>query len=308
MAALSDGRLPIIDTHVHFWDQRNTPNDLVWSWLDPTSDHPILGDIDCMKSLRYDIEGVWAEARFAGVEGFVHVQAAIGSANPVDETRWLEGMRVAAPVPFTMVGHADLAHDDAIEAQLDAHLAASPAFAGVRDFAVEPLLHEGRSEQFDTGLRALARRDLVLDLDCGWPNMPEAARLAGRHPDLKVVLEHIGFPRSRDDDYFADWSRSIRQLARVETITCKVSGLGMTDPRFTASSLRRWVETCIEAFGPDRLVVGSNWPIDRLYSSYDVVMGVIRDFVTTLSADEQSRVLAGNARRLYRLDLSHAAS
>lgn len=308
MAARSEGRLPIIDTHVHFWDQRSAPYDLVWSWLDPMSDHPILGDIDCMKSLRYDIEGVWAEARFAGVEGFVHVQAAIGSADPVDETRWLESMRAASPVPFTMVGHADLAVTGAIEAQLDDHLAASPAFAGVRDFAIEPLLQDRRSEKLDAGLSALARRHLVLDLDCGWPNMPEAARLVARHPDLNVVLEHIGFPRSRDDVYYSDWSRAIRELASVETVTCKVSGLGMTDPRFTAASLRRWVETCLEAFGPDRLVVGSNWPIDRLYSSYDVVMGIIRDFVAELSVDEQERILAGNARRLYRFDVSEPGS
>ena len=301
MGAAAGNLLPIIDTHVHFWDKRDPSLGLEWSWLDPTSDHPILGNIDCMKALRYDIEGVWAEARFAGVEAFVHVQAAIGSADPVDETRWLERMRTTAPVPFAMVGHADLGSSEAIEVQLDAHLAASPAFAGVRDFAVEPILEARESERLDVGLRALAERRLVLDLDCGWSNMGEAARMAARHPDLSIVLEHIGFPRSRDDAYFTDWSRSIRELASIESVTCKVSGLGMTDPRFTADSLRRWVETCLDAFGPDRLVVGSNWPIDRLYSSYDVVMGIIRDFVATLSPEEQPRVLAGNARRLYRL-------
>lgn len=306
---LADNDLPpIFDTHVHFWDKRDPNLALEWSWLDPTSDHPILGNIDCMKALRYDIEGVWAEARFAGVEAFVHVQAAIGSADPVDETRWLERTRATAPVPFAMVGHADLEHAGAIEAQLDAHLAASPAFAGVRDFAVEPILEAGETERLDAGLRALSDRGLVLDLDCGWPNMAEAASMAGRHPDLAIVLEHIGFPRSRDDSYFADWSRSIRELSKSENVTCKVSGLGMTDTRFTRDSLRRWVETCLEAFGPDRLVVGSNWPIDRLYSSYDVVMAIIRGFVTTMSVDEQARVLSGNARRLYLLDVSHSLS
>jgi len=293
-------RTPIIDTHVHFWDLRNSRENLDWVWLPPGLDHPILGNIDNIKSLRYDIEGVWAEARFADVEGFVHVQAAIGSADPVEETRWLEEMRAESPVPFTIIGHVDLTSEAAV-AQLDQHQSASPVFVGVRDFAVEPTLASGDLDALASGLNELVARGLVLDMDCEWPNMGSALALAQRHPGLEIVLEHIGFPRARDAGYFASWSRAIRDMAAAENITCKVSGLAMTDPRFTAESLRPWVETCFEAFGPDRIVLGSNWPIDRLYSSYDVIMNLYRDYMSGYPSEEQGKMLSGNARRLYKL-------
>lgn len=75
----------------------------------------------------------------------------------------------------------------------------------------------------------------------------------------------------------------------------------MTDPRFTPESLRRWVETCVEVFGPARCVLGSNWPVDRLYSSYDVIMDLYRGYIAGLGETEQVAILSGNARRLYRL-------
>ena len=75
-------RLPIIDTHVHFWNMRNPDPGMAWVWIAPDADHPVLGNIDAIKMLSYDINGVWAEARFADVKAFVHVQAAIGSTPP----------------------------------------------------------------------------------------------------------------------------------------------------------------------------------------------------------------------------------
>jgi predicted TIM-barrel fold metal-dependent hydrolase len=155
---------------------------------------------------------------------------------------------------------------------------------------------------FEASLDVLAERGLVFDLDCEWQNMAAARALAERHPDLQVVLEHIGFPRSRDDEYFSNWAAAMRLLAGAPNVTCKISGVGMTDPRFTAESLRRWIDTPLEAFGADRCVLGSNWPVDRLYSSYDVIMDIYRDRVSALFGEEdQRKVLSGNAARIYRL-------
>jgi predicted TIM-barrel fold metal-dependent hydrolase len=147
----------------------------------------------------------------------------------------------------------------------------------------------------------LSQRGLVFDLDCEWMNMPAATALARRHPDLAIVLEHIGFPRARDTEYFENWKRSLNELASAQNVTVKISGLAMTDPYFTKESLRPWVDACVEAFGPDRCVVGSNWPVDRLYSSYDVIMDLYREYISTLSDSEQTRILHDNAARLYKL-------
>jgi predicted TIM-barrel fold metal-dependent hydrolase len=293
-------RQPIIDTHVHFWDMATPGLNLKWVWLEKDFVHPILGDIDAMKSVKYGIDSVFAESRFADVSGFVHVQAALGSEDPVEETRWLTRMREDAPVPFTIVAHADLGSDQAM-AQLDGH-GESPYFVGVRDFAAEPMLASREiNPVYEASLTELAKRGLVFDLDCEWMNMGAALELAQRHPDLQVVLEHIGFPRQRDDEYFGSWKKAITELAAAENVTCKISGVAMTDPRFTRESLRRWVDSCVEAFGPDRCVLGSNWPVDRLYSSYDVIMDLYREYISALSESEQEKILNGNAARIFRV-------
>lgn len=293
-------RQPIIDTHVHFWDMATPDLGMKWVWLEKDFIHPILGDIDAMKSVKYTIDSVYAESRFADVSGFVHVQAALGSEDPVVETQWLTRMRENAPVPFTIIAHADLGTDKAL-AQLDGH-AESPYFVGVRDFAAEPMLASGEiNPVYEESLKVMSDRGLVYDLDCEWMNMPAGTELARRHPELQVVLEHIGFPRARDDEYFENWKRSLMQLASAPNVTVKISGLAMTDPRFTKESLRRWVDTCVEAFGPDRCVLGSNWPVDRLYSSYDVIMNLYREYISELSESEQAKILHENAARLYRL-------
>ena len=293
-------RHPIIDTHVHFWDMATPGLGMKWVWLEKEFVHPILGDIDAMKSVKYTIDSVFAESRFADVSGFVHVQAALGSEDPVSETRWLTEMRKNAPVPFTIVAHADLGTEHAM-AQLDGH-GESPYFVGVRAFAAEPMLASGEiNPVYEESLRVMTARGLVFDLDCEWFNMAAGTALARRHPELNIVLEHIGFPRSRDDEYFGNWKRSLTELASAPNVTVKISGLAMTDPRFTKDSLRRWVDGCVEAFGPDRCVLGSNWPVDRLYSSYDVIMDLYREYISGLSESEQAKILSENAARLYQL-------
>ncbi|WP_341953592.1 amidohydrolase family protein [Salinibacterium sp. TMP30] len=290
----------IIDTHVHFWDMANPDTGMKWVWLEKDFVHPILGDIDAMKSLKYGINNVFAESRFANVRAFVHVQAALGSTDPVLETRWLTRMRNDSPVPFTIVAHADLSSTEAIR-QLDEH-GESPYFVGVRDFASEGILASGEiNSRFESSLTTLAARGLVLDLDCEWMNMGKALELAHRHPDLQIVLEHIGFPRRRDDEYFEMWKSGITKLAGAENVTCKISGLGMIDPLFTAESVRRWFDTSLEAFGTDRCVIGSNWPLDRLFSSYDVIMNLYRSFLGSLSDSEQAKVLSENAAQVFKL-------
>jgi predicted TIM-barrel fold metal-dependent hydrolase len=289
-------RIPIIDTHIHLWDFKHP--ELKWVWLAPDFVHPILGNIDAIKSEAFTLNDIWAEACFADIEAFVHVQAAIGSPNPVTETAWLTQMAKTGPVPMRIIAECALGADIAIK-QLEAH-SEFPLFTGVRDFNAEPMLASGKIiPQYEESLEFLTKNNLVFDLDCEWQNMDAAIALANRHPNLKIVLEHIGFPRKRDDEYFANWSKAIRALAKAPNVTVKISGLPMTDPRFTKESLRRWADVCVDAFGPARCVLGSNWPVDRLYCSYDVIMGFMREYISSLSASEQEAICRTNAKSLY---------
>lgn len=289
---------PLIDTHVHLWNLAHPR--LTWNWVDTPDDHPILGNIDPIKMQAFEMLHLEAETRFAAVEGFVHVQAAIGSADPVEETRWLTEMAREHPLLRAIVGHADIGTTRLSE-QLDGHLE-SPLFRGVRDFAMEPYLASGEQDRaVEDGLRLLAERNLVLDLDCEYPNMAAARAMAERHPDLVVVLEHIGFPRRRDDEYLAGWRTALADLAQAPNVVCKVSGVGMTDTRFTLESLRPWVRHCVESFGPDRIMVGSNWPLDRLCASYDPTMNHLRELIAEDSPAEREQMLRGTAQRVYRI-------
>lgn len=290
--------IPVVDTHIHLWNLAHPT--LRWNWVDTEADHPVLGDIDPIKMRAFEMQHLWAEARFAGVAGFVHVQAAIGSPDPVDETRWLTEMAAEHPRLQALVAHVDLGGADAAEV-MDRHLE-SPLFRGVRDFAIEPYLASGTADAtVEESLATLARQQLVLDLDCEYPNMAAARSMAERHPDLVVVLEHIGFPRSRDPEYAAAWQRAVTDLAKAPNVVCKLSGVAMTDRLFTRDSLAPWIRHCLEAFGPARCMVGSNWPLDRLCSSYDAITAVYRGFAGELSDAEGRQVLAETARRVYLL-------
>lgn len=285
--------LEFVDTHVHFWDLRHP--DLRYVWLEPEFVHPQLGDISALKQPIYAADEFIAETRFANVSKVVHVQAAIGSADPVDETRWLHAMAERTGVPTAIVADAPLASDD-VERVLEAHAAASPRMRGIRDFGQGDYM---RDPAWRRGYGLLSRFGWVCDLDCFWERMDAARDLARDFPDTTLVLDHAGFPQERDPEYFANWQRGMSTLAEADNAVCKISGLGMRDPGWTHDSLRPWVLHCIEAFGVERCFFGTNWPVDRLFSSYPDVLDAYDAITADFSHDERVALFSGNAERVY---------
>lgn len=286
---------PLIDSHIHFWDL--THPTLRYGWLAPDAVHPILGDIDAIKSVGYELPAFRAESRFAGVTGAVHVQAAVGTPDPVEETRWLDAMAEANGFPLMIVAGVDLSSAD-VAAQLDAHGAASTRLRGIRDFGYEGYLSD---PAFLRGVRRLGEAGLLLDLDCVWQDMPQARALAEAAPEVPIVLEHIGYPRdTASPEYFASWQVGVSDLAEAPNVYCKISGLGMNRAGWTVEGLRPWVEHCVQAFGTERCLWGSNWPVDRLYASYDAYASAFRTLIAGYSRGEQASMLHGVATRLYR--------
>jgi predicted TIM-barrel fold metal-dependent hydrolase len=288
--------LPFVDTHVHFFDHDHP--ELVWSWLTPESVHPLIGDIDGMKTWRFAAEEFQAETRFANVSKVVHVQAAIGSPDPVVETAWLDGLADRFGIPDGIVAHADL-RDPLAGDVLERHAAASTRLRGIRDFSYGDYLV---APDWQRGYALLERFGLLCDLDCTFEHMTEARDIARRFPGIPLVLEHAGFPRARTDEYLQAWRAGMASLAEAENAWCKISGLGMCDPRWTVESLRPWVLGCIEAFGVERCFFGTNWPVDRLFSSYDPLIDAYETLIAELSASEREALFSANALALYRLD------
>jgi predicted TIM-barrel fold metal-dependent hydrolase len=261
--------LEVIDTHVHFIDQ--TDPRLRFSWLEPEFVHPRLGDIGDMKHLVWKPEGLRAEARFTGLTKVVNVQAALDVADPVDETAWLQEHADRTGWPNGIVAYVDLAAADA-EAQLDRHMAYAN-LRGIRDFGRLPDGGFFADPAWRRGAALLASRDLVLDIDVQAPDMAKARAAADALGDVPFVLEHAAVPMDRSEAFFATWAAALDELAGAPNAYCKVSGLGMGDPAWTVDSLRPWVERCLEAFGVERCLFGTNWPVDRLYSGYRFFVG-----------------------------------
>ena len=289
------GRLEFVDTHVHFWDLGHL--DLYYSWLQPDSLHPQLGErLDGIKGKNFLAEDFVAETRGANVIKAVHVQAALGIEDPVRESEWLQAAADRTGFPHAIVAYANLKEPD-VEAVLTRHRE-YPNVKGIRDFSDGDYLVD---PDFHRGFALLDKYDLVASLDVKWDGMAKLRDLASKFPNIKVVLDHCGFPLERTDEYFESWRKGITTLAEAKNVVCKISGLGMCDWDWTVDSIRPWILHCIDAFGPERCVFATNWPVDRLFSSYEVLIDAYEEILLAFSQDEQVAMFSGNAETLYRI-------
>lgn len=287
--------LEFTDTHVHFHDL-DDPH-LHYSWLQPDAGpHPELGDYGAIKSRRYWADDFVRETRFANVTRVVHVQAALGIEDPVEETRWLQAFADRLGVPHGIVAYVDLGSREAAET-IRRH-AEFANLRGIRDLRYDAYLTD---PDWERGYAALEEHGLVLCDDPWVHEMELAAQLVARHPGITYCVDHAGFPRRRDPGYFEEWKQGMRALAARPNTVVKISGLGMVDHEWTVDSLRPWVLECIEAWGADRAFFGTNWPVDRLYSGYGDVVDAYRELVGGCSRDEQTALFSGNANRVFRL-------
>jgi L-fuconolactonase len=151
------------------------------------------------------------------------------------------------------------------------------------------------------GLQSLGAAGLSFDIVTLPYQLPAAVTAARSVPDLTIVLDHLGGPPvgSGHDSDDGPWAAAIRSLAGLPNVTCKLSGAHTIPPR--ASDLRPYYEAVLAAFGPDRLMFGSDWPVCTLAATYDQVHDLYRELTAQLSADEHYAIFDGTARRIYRL-------
>ena len=126
-------------------------------------------------------------------------------------------------------------------------------------------------------------------------------RAAAKFPNVLICIDHCAIPEKRDPEYFKLWRAAMDTYAKADNIVMKVSGLGMADWRWTIESIRPYVLGCIEAFGVDRIVMGTNWPVDRLFSSYPDVINAYAEIIKGFSRDERVALFSANAERYFRI-------
>ena len=285
---------PFIDGHIHLVDRAH--DQLRYQWLDEEATDPSGGSMDAIASRRYLLPDFVAETRFNHVVGAVHVQAAIGTDDPVAETQWLSEQADACDFPLRIVADAELA-SDTIEETLDRH-AAHWRLRGIRDFTSRPAVALDDAA-FRRGYALLAKHDLSFELNSMPPNLHTAVDLLEAFPESRLVIGHTGFPQQRDDEYFATWRADMAAVASCLNAMVKISGLGMGDPRWTVASIRPWVEATIELFGVERCMFATNWPYDRLYSSYTDVAQAYREITAGFSSEERTALFSANAAAFY---------
>ena len=288
-------KLDFIDTHIHFWDLQHP--DLHYEQYATPFVHPQIGEqFQKLGQSNYLVDDYIAETRASNVTKAVHVQAALGIEDPVRETEWLQEAADRTGFPHGIVAHADL-KDPRVEDVLARHCE-FPNMRGVRDFSEGDYLV---APEFQRGYALLEKYNLVASLDVKWEDMWKERDLAARFPNIRLVLDHAGFPTERTDDYFQNWRRGLRAISEAENVVCKISGLGMCDWNWTVESIRPWLLECIDIFGPQRCIFATNWPVDRLFSTYDAVINAYTEIIGDFSRDEKVSMLSGNAKELYRL-------
>ena len=273
-----------IDTHQHFWSY----NDRDYVWMSAA-----------MGKLRRDHlpKDLLPLIEAAGIDATVAVQAR----QCLEESAWL--LELADKYTFirAVVGWVDLCGEDVVD-QLE-RLAQHPKLRGIRH-----VIHDEPDDEFMlrkaflNGLRQLNRFELTYDLLLFPRHLPIACNLVKRFPDQPFVLDHIAKPPVRAAE-MDPWATDVKRLAEFPNVFCKISGL-VTEGNWNswrAQDFEPYLEVVLNAFGPQRLMIGSDWPVCTLAADYASVIEFEVDYIAKLSADEQRAILQDNPIKFYSL-------
>ena len=318
--------LPICDPHHHFWDKRTArlpyTRYLLHDLLADISGHNVRSTVFIEARSMYRPDGP-EEMRPVGEVEFVQGLAAASASGVYGPSR----------AAASIVGHANLNLGDRVEPVLDALQAASPnRFRGIRHSVTwdsHPELEntaahraEGQlsSADFRAGARVLAQKGFSLEGWCWFPQLSEMAEFARAVPDLPIVLNHIGGLirtgpyANRNDEVLATWQKGIAAVAACPNVNIKLGGIGMPRTGFDwhdrdrpigseemAAAMAPFMTYCIEQFGPNRSMFESNFPVDKVSSSYDVLYNAFKRLSAGYSPTERAALFHDTAARVYKV-------
>ncbi len=273
-----------IDSHQHFWSYDAAK----YTWM-----------TDQRASLRRDYlpEHLAPELARTGLDGCVAVQAL----QTVEEARWLLSLADTHPFIKGVVGWVDL-QSECVEEQLG-ELSRHPRFVGVRHVVQdEPDDNFMLRPAFQRGIGKLQQFNLAYDLLVFPKQLPASIQLAANFPEQRFVLDHIAKPFIRAGT-LSPWREQFRELAKAPNVWCKVSGM-ITEASWTAwkhDDFRPYLDIAFEAFGEDRLMFGTDWPVCTLAGSYAQVHTLVNDYTASLSPAAREKFFGGNAAKFYQL-------
>jgi predicted TIM-barrel fold metal-dependent hydrolase len=296
-------QIPIVDAHHHIWRQ----DDL--SWLKGPMQPRIFGPYEPIRR-DYPIAEYLADLAGTGVEASVYCQTNWPAKGELTEVEWVDAeAKKSNGVLQGMTAYCNLLTEDAPE-MLAAEAKASTLVRGIRmqlhwhenplyRFAPRPdLMHE---PLFRRNLAKLQDHDWLFELQIFTSQMKDATRLLKDFPGIRFVLLHAGMLEDLSSAGRAAWREGMQRLAECANLSVKLSGLGTFIHRVDQAHIADIALPTIEMFGAGRCVFGSNFPIEKLWSSYAELVTAYRGALATLPAEDQTQVFSGTARSLYRL-------
>lgn len=295
----------IIDAHHHLWDLGVCH----YPWLMARGERRFFGDPTPIQQ-NYLVADLLDDANGLPLVGSVHVQVGVAESDVVAETRWLQSVAdspASRGLPQAIVAFCNLASDDApriMQAhrqyrnlrgirQIFGRAAHDPAQAASDSLIDDPRVAASLAIAADLGLS--------FDLQLIPQQAQRVVRLLQSVPSLRVALCHCGSPWEQSREGFVAWRRAIAQLAALPQLYCKLSGFGMFDPHWTIDSIRPLIDTCLESFGPERCMFGSNFPVEKLARDYLTLWQAYAAVTTGLTRGERASLFYGTARSFYRL-------
>lgn len=276
-----------IDAHQHFWQY----NPAEYQWID-----------DSMKSLRRDF--LPEDLRSLIERNDFHGSVAVQVRQTLQETRWLLDLAALHSWIVGVVGWVDLRSPE-VRTQLK-DLTRNPKLVGVRHIVQgEPHDRFLLQPDFLRGVSVLEEFDLAYDILIYARHLPVAAEFVERFPQQRFVLDHLAKPPIKSGEIDA-WAQGIARLAAFPNISCKLSGL-VTEADWqgwTPQQIIPYLDVAFECFGPDRLMIGSDWPVCLVAASYSKAIDVVKSYLVQKSPECLDRVLGGNAQHFWDLQAS----
>ncbi len=275
-----------IDAHQHFWRY----NADEFGWID-----------DSMSSLRRDFgpDDLKPELERAGFQGSIAVQAR----QSLEETRWLLELAEDSPLILGVVGWVDLCSPD-VRLQLQT-FAGNPKLVGIRHVVQsEPDERFLLLPEFLRGISLLEEFDLAYDILIYPQHLPVAVEFVRHSPRQRFVLDHLAKPLIKSASIHP-WEAGIRELAKFPNVCSKLSGM-VTEAdwqNWRPEDLKPYLDIALDNFGPERLMIGSDWPVCTVAASYKQTMSVVLDYLYKYPVNVQDAVLGGNAQRFWKLKL-----
>ena len=299
--------IKIVDAHHHLWDLNNA--DTKYSWLMVTEGEAFFGDYAAIRK-SYLIEDYLEDAKNQNIIKSVHVQAEHDDDKPVNETAWLQNLADthSSKLPSAIVAFADFSKNNVSEI-LDAHQEYKNT-RGIRQILSynkdEPKYSHAtedfmKDSSWVENFKHIRNRNLSFDIQIYKHQMEDAADLANKYNDVLFILNHTGEPCSQSKEYIESWEQNMTKLAKCKNVVAKISGLGMFDPNWTIDSTRIFVEKTIQTFGIERCMFASNFPVDKIFNSFDTYWNSFKEITKNYSENDKQLLFSSNAEKYYRI-------